>query len=149
MSNTATRTFERQPCGRCGGCGEYSYCQRFGTECFGCHGKGTVLTRRGRAANDYAIALMSRRADTVEPGQTMRDDLSRRFVTVERVAVDIATRQAVLYTTRGSFSQFPDTMIRIGHSAEAKVEIVAKAIAYEDTLTKAGTVRKRRTRKAS
>lgn len=27
-------------CGRCGGCGEYSYCQAHGTRCFGCGGSG-------------------------------------------------------------------------------------------------------------
>jgi len=27
-------------CGRCGGSGHYSYCQRYGTTCFGCSGSG-------------------------------------------------------------------------------------------------------------
>ena len=30
-------------CGRCMGSGEYSYCQMYGTRCFGCEGKGVVL----------------------------------------------------------------------------------------------------------
>lgn len=32
-----------ETCGRCGGSGEYSYCQRFGTTCFGCEGRGVAL----------------------------------------------------------------------------------------------------------
>jgi hypothetical protein len=32
-------------CGRCGGSGSYSYCQMYGTTCFGCGGTGKVATR--------------------------------------------------------------------------------------------------------
>lgn len=31
-----------ETCTRCGGTGQFSYCQRFGTTCFGCHGKKKV-----------------------------------------------------------------------------------------------------------
>lgn len=43
-------TFEKTTCGRCGGGGQYSYCQMWGTTCFGCKGKGTVLSKRGALA---------------------------------------------------------------------------------------------------
>ncbi len=43
-------TYERETCTRCGGGGEYSYCQRYGTTCFKCGGKGTTLSRRARSA---------------------------------------------------------------------------------------------------
>ncbi|MDE2099654.1 MAG: hypothetical protein KGL39_20545 [Patescibacteria group bacterium] len=32
-------------CGRCGGCGQYSHCQMYGTTCFGCGGAGKVATK--------------------------------------------------------------------------------------------------------
>lgn len=32
-------------CGRCGGGGQYSYCQMYGTTCFGCRGSGNVATK--------------------------------------------------------------------------------------------------------
>jgi hypothetical protein len=32
-------------CGRCGGGGHYSYCQMYGTTCFGCGGRGKVATK--------------------------------------------------------------------------------------------------------
>ena len=41
--------FERQTCTRCGGSGEYSYCQMHGTTCFGCSGTGKQTSRNGRA----------------------------------------------------------------------------------------------------
>ena len=34
--------YVKMTCGRCGGSGSYSYCQRFGTECFGCMGPNGV-----------------------------------------------------------------------------------------------------------
>src|SRR5207249_1748734 len=42
--------FESETCSRCGGSGHYSYCQRYGTTCFKCGGRTTVLTKRGEAA---------------------------------------------------------------------------------------------------
>jgi hypothetical protein len=34
-----------EPCTRCGGSGSYSYCQMYGTRCFGCNGGGTMLPK--------------------------------------------------------------------------------------------------------
>ena len=34
-----------QPCGRCGGGGQYSYCRDYGTKCFDCGGCGKVAMR--------------------------------------------------------------------------------------------------------
>lgn len=56
----ATRiVFETGTCGRCSGTGHHSFNQVSGSKCFGCNGRGTVLTRRGAAARkayDAAIA---------------------------------------------------------------------------------------------
>ena len=43
-------TYEQQTCGRCGGCGSYSYNQITGSRCFKCHGAGTVDSRKGAKA---------------------------------------------------------------------------------------------------
>lgn len=37
--------FPLQDCPRCGGSGRHSYCERFGTTCFQCGGKGRARTR--------------------------------------------------------------------------------------------------------
>ena len=42
--------YQMDACGRCGGSGNYSYCQMHGTTCFGCSGKGEVRTKAGRNA---------------------------------------------------------------------------------------------------
>ncbi len=38
-------------CGRCGGCGHYSYNQINGTTCFGCGGSGQVAPKAGQQAD--------------------------------------------------------------------------------------------------
>lgn len=43
-------SFETTECSRCGGCGRYSWCQRYGDTCFKCGGTGRQLSRRGAAA---------------------------------------------------------------------------------------------------
>lgn len=45
-------------CKRCGGCGRYSYCQRWADMCFGCEGKGIV----GREPREDAERRARRRA---------------------------------------------------------------------------------------
>lgn len=49
-----TLKFERETCTRCGGSGHYSYCERYGTTCLKCAGKGEHLTKRAAAANKWA-----------------------------------------------------------------------------------------------
>lgn len=50
-------------CSRCGGSGSYSYCQMYGTVCFGCNGRKFTRTSRGssilKAWTDYALAELS------------------------------------------------------------------------------------------
>lgn len=36
--------FQTEVCGRCGGCGRYSWCQMYGDKCFGCQGTGKVMS---------------------------------------------------------------------------------------------------------
>src|SRR5262245_40732364 len=50
--------FESAPCGRCGGSGSYSYCQRFGSVCFQCGGRTWCLTKRGAAAQAFYSAIL-------------------------------------------------------------------------------------------
>lgn len=53
MAKVTTLLFENEACGRCGGTGHHSFCQRYGTICFGCGGRGFRLTKRGSAAQAY------------------------------------------------------------------------------------------------
>lgn len=79
--------YERQTCGRCGGSGQYSYCQMYGSTCFGCNGTGKRLSRRGRAAQAIIRALRdgfcNRPIETIEPGQ--RVNINGRWRTITEV----------------------------------------------------------------
>lgn len=48
-----------QTCGRCGGGGHYSYCQMYGTTCFGCSGKGVVAVKLTKSLLDTVKAQVS------------------------------------------------------------------------------------------
>lgn len=52
--------FETTKCSRCMGSGHYSRCEMYGTTCFGCHGTGKVLSKRGRAALARFVVLTTR-----------------------------------------------------------------------------------------
>lgn len=85
---TRTRTslkFETTTCGRCGGSGNYSYCQMYGTRCFGCSGSGIVLSCNGKRAqakaNELLAAATTILADTLTVGMKYRTtDIAGRKV---------------------------------------------------------------------
>src|SRR6187551_1555971 len=60
--------FENETCSRCGGCGQYSYCQMYGTRCFKCGGDGVTLTKRGKAAQLWFNAKKKKPAKDVKVG---------------------------------------------------------------------------------
>lgn len=47
MAPKAWKIYGSEICGRCGGGGRHSFCQDYGDKCFGCMGRGRVLTSAG------------------------------------------------------------------------------------------------------
>lgn len=157
--------FEEQTCGRCGGSGSYSYCSMYGSRCFGCGGKGVKLTKRGAAAQRFFTELASKPASEFKPGELIRmsnvttgGDTYTAFETVVSVApagdkfqafsngVRVGQDALEIVTTRkgceSSTFTSPTTMYRRGLTGEEKQALVAKALAYQETLTKLGKPRK-------
>lgn len=60
--------FETTTCGRCGGSGNYSFNLIHGSRCYGCGGAGQVLTKRGKAAQAWFRARLTRPAMEYQPG---------------------------------------------------------------------------------
>lgn len=60
--------FETTACSRCGGSGSYSFNLMHGTRCYGCGGSGKVLTKRGKAAQQWYRDRISRPASEVPVG---------------------------------------------------------------------------------
>jgi len=154
-------------CSRCGGSGEYSYCQMYGRTCFKCGGSGRQLTKRGRAAADYLRALRTIKARDVKFGDCVYISAVPGFAKATYVRVDTIYTQLrsgshrdpktgeTVYVNhlnlngttpkgeRFGLGTFPDADVRlVPTKAEAEAQ-VAKALAYQATLTKAGTVAKR------
>lgn len=78
--------YEQVPCGRCGGSGRYSYCQMYGDTCFGCRGKGKVLSRAGskayKAIEDFIRSNFRVPVESIEAGMRVRDGDRTFTVTV-------------------------------------------------------------------
>lgn len=92
ITRTCKKGFEITTCGRCGGSGHYSYCERYGTRCFKCHGSGVVYTKRGLAALAFWKAARTVRADSVTVGQ---------FVRLDRLSMSGDSSTAAWWTVTG------------------------------------------------
>lgn len=148
----ATPLFEHTTCGRCGGCGRYSYNQIDGDRCYGCHGTGFALTRRGNAAQAYFTEMLTVRAGDVTVGMRVNDRGGNKFTVAaierrvsgsqivkgEKIPMEVVTFTSAQGNLRGYSVGILMTQIP---SPEERAELVAKALAYQDTLTRAGKPR--------
>lgn len=67
--------FEKETCGRCGGCGRYSYNQMDGDRCYGCDGMGERLTKRGQQAAKWFRTQMEVPATELKPGDVVKYEI--------------------------------------------------------------------------
>lgn len=165
-ATTPRQPFETEPCPRCGGSGTYSRCEMWGTTCFECGyakgipGTGRRYTKRGKAARDFYASLrpVKRAADLV-PGDRAKVQGYKGYLAVEAVTPAAGsvswTVDGVKQTSEGrgyldvAFKGItygcvaPDYTFKMAWTAEEQAAALAKALAYQATLTKAGTVAKR------
>ena len=151
------KQFETVTCSRCGGSGKYSYCQMYGDTCFKCRGKGIVFTKRGQVAYDVYVASLKKRADELKPGDRV-SFVSGIWNTVKETGIGIGGNCSIqiidgvetrvpffdIITEGYSSSGQPGEMIRVAFNKESKTTKWNAALAYQDTLTKAGKPRKRK-----
>jgi hypothetical protein len=158
--------FESKTCTRCGGSGQHSYNQRDGTRCFGCNGSGSVLTKRGQEAQRFYTASVtvaqselvvgdvllvdgfpfsgSYKArvvsvgDLYEYGQSLHDGAWVPNLGRKVELVNVKTGE-----TSGRVGPDSSTFRKV-FSAEETAAKRAAALAYQATLTVAGTVAKRK-----
>lgn len=133
--------FETRECGRCGGCGRYSWNALTGSVCFGCNGRGWQFTKRGLAAYNHFTALMSKPTSGLAVGDKIRNDRGK-WETVESVTVNDGGTYYVQTNRCGYQNWSPDKSWRVAQSEAEKIEKANAAVAYQSTLTKAGTPRK-------
>jgi hypothetical protein len=143
--------FENVPCPRCGGSGNYSFCQMHGSTCFKCGGSGAVLTKRGRAAQNYLNDLRSVRADQLKPGDEIFDDGVPGFtrggfgeVIFAGFVDSLNGRVFRVKATNVNWDTVPDHKFRLRRTKAAARELIEKALAYQGTLSKSGKEKKRK-----
>lgn len=157
MNITRVPGFESETCSRCGGSGNYSYCEMYGTTCFKCGGSGRMLTVRGRAAVAWQRARRTIKVADVQPGMRVRSGTLKPFVVVavsqELVPTSKSLKDGVwvdnpryvhLHGEPTGLMTFEHLDIEVlpRTPAEQVAEREA-AIAYQATLTKAGKPRVR------
>jgi hypothetical protein len=153
--------FESQVCSRCGGSGSYSYNPMHGSVCYGCGGRGVQLTRRGRAAQEHFNELLQKPVSEValgdkvlEPGIPDVPGFPARWYTVDEITPDPNNEGRVIISgldakgDRYGLHDFATGSVRVAHSQVQRRIFIQQALAYQDTLTKLGTPRKRGVAKA-
>jgi hypothetical protein len=150
--------FESKVCTRCGGTGNFSFCPRYGSTCFKCHGAGDVLTKRGAATQKYLNELRTKKASDFIVGDVIKCtgfpsywfariteirtgwQIDKRTPTHPRLTFITENKKVGTHTVQ----TYDHHQFRIGETAEQKTASREAALAYQATLTKAGTPRKRK-----
>lgn len=155
MTN-ATPAYETEACTRCRGSGTYSWCETHGSVCFKCAGTKKAYTKRGIAARAFADELRAIKITDVKPGTRIYWGRGGRC-TVGSISEPQASgtrslrddvwvdHMQVVITGQGEFktTMSVNAVVRLGWLT-SMVEAVE---AYQATLTKAGTVSKRKAKK--
>jgi hypothetical protein len=140
---------ESKTCSRCGGTGNYSYCQMYGTTCFKCGGDGVVLTKRGKVAQAWLSAKKRKPLSEVVLGEWALSEGIPGFSASVWVKIDTiegAGEELVVsgLTKRGERHNWKGagTVVRISQGKARNAELAKEALAFQETLTLTGTVRK-------
>ena len=148
-----TQAYETKTCGRCGGSGHYSYCQMYGTTCFGCSGKGKVYTKRGMAALDYGKTLRTIKVKDVQVGMLLyvnnagcpfggksgwftvtKSEMTDQCCTSKIDGVETKAYYWNLETSQGGMFTFPESDVQCVTNKARLLEVKALALAYQATL---------------
>lgn len=156
--------FETETCSRCHGTGKHSFCETYRDTCFKCRGAKTVLTKRGYAAQQFYIDSCTVPVANVKVGDVIKvtsmthggGSFSYRAQIVE---VDVQ-EGAMTSITNGITTVYDMIVLRTEHPKYGSSSIgmantgtvrvyrpddserFTLALEYQNSLTKAGTVRK-------
>jgi hypothetical protein len=145
---------ESKTCGRCGGSGKFSWCQMHGDMCFGCNGDGVVLTKRGRAAQVWLNAKKRKPLGEVVVGEWVLSEgvpgfSASLWVKIDTVEGEGNERKISGLDKKGERHGFVGASMemRMSLGKARNVELAKEALAFQETLTKTGTVRKVKAKK--
>ena len=154
--------FEVETCGRCGGCGQHSYCTMYGTRCFKCGGRGRVFTKRGAEANRFYLAMFEVAVETIKAGDWVsllvgvsRSHSKHKVLEIvggiqegvsNGTAYKLPTVTLVVDTKQGQLhsTSFVGSTVRKLEPGAVMAERLVEAMEYQATLTKSGKSAKRK-----
>lgn len=162
-----TTAFETEACTRCGGTGRFSHNGEH-DRCYKCDGKNgcRAYTKRGRAAKDYYLSKLYLRPDEVKVGDVIAF-YGIKQLTVAKIEImqsgswlnpNTGDWEPIFHYVfenekglKGSIQKlknYDDTvansfLVRRLPTPDENKAAIADALAYQATLTKAGTPRKR------
>ncbi len=126
----------------------------YGKTCFKCAGKGQTLTKRGQVAAKWMNEQNLIPASEVTVGMRVKAlGVTITVRTIEQGCESKSLRDGVwVENPRGlcisgqshSFDVPTDYKVQVIRSREDQIELLRAAIAYQNTLTKAGTVQVRK-----
>ena len=153
--------FESETCSRCGGSGQFSYCQRYGSTCFKCSGNKQTLTKRGSAAQVKFRAMLSKPVSELSVGMKIQDigitmggDIFNQWLTITDIKPDTTLYNGAVredyrliecVNKRGeqhSIGTPLTTVYRVAADSETKRQAQHACIAYQRSLNKSGNVDK-------
>lgn len=152
-------TFESESCSRCGGSGKYSFNHMDGDRCYGCGGTGLKLTARGSAARKLFEDSMEKVVKDLQVGDKVFTHIGlssnrvwQTIAAIEEDTLNVGQNRVTLRLTRKgkpskSYGLFWDSKIFAMRTTEERDAKLAEALAYQETLTKAGKPAKRATKK--
>lgn len=155
-TTTILTDWEKVPCSRCGGSGHHSYCSQYGTTCFKCAGNKQVLTARGAAAVAWLAEQRKTHVADLQVGMRVKVSGYRKALTLQviepslscSISRDANGNEVRRYYTNLVFAPitictFPESTVEaVPVTEEARIAQVRAAVAYQNTLTKAGKPRK-------
>lgn len=158
--------FENTTCSRCGGGGRMPYSVHNGV-CFKCHGRGAVLTKRGRAAQEWLNWQREKSLEQFVPGDLIFaegiDCIGKRGEFHRVISVRLLDGKDAGYPhlpeikcVRVTCERYEITgflhqprICRFGLTGPQKDDLRVRALAYQATLTKSGKVAKRATKEVA
>jgi hypothetical protein len=148
--------FESKTCTRCGGSGQFSWCQMHGSTCFGCGGNGLMLTKRGKVAQAWLNARKRKPLGEVAAGEWVLSEGIPGFsasvwVKIDEVEGEGSERNVSGLSKRGERHHWKgsEMVVRMFFGKVRETELAREGLAFQETLTKTGTVRKTKRKEAA
>jgi len=134
--------FETESCSRCGGSGKYSWCQAHLDVCFKCGGRGIVLTKRGRVAQDFFRDSMLIPVSEVKAGDVVLD-LGKKIKVIGVSPDTLNVGRTNIKSDKIVLGLFSDSTITLVPSPEKRKVLADAALEVQSKLTKQGKLMKK------